>query len=190
MPAWKNIKFAAAAALFIWASAPVTSARADFKVDTLTPTLTHAALEIGGSFLLALTPKVEEALNKGIPLDIVIDFKLQRQRPILWDQEIAEWILRRQVRYHALTGRYFVTTEMGASESRESFNSMSEALRRLGSLNELRFVVPNELPVGQYALDVRASLDIEGLPAPLRPVAYTSRAWHLNSGWLRWKVGY
>jgi hypothetical protein len=67
---------------------------------------------------------------------------------------------------------------------------MSEALRRLGSLNELRFVVPNELPVGQYALDVRASLDIEGLPAPLRPVAYTSRAWHLNSGWLRWKVGY
>ena len=190
MLAWKKVNSILVAVLLARAFAPCTAAHADFKVDNLTPVLTRAALEVGGRLELALTPKVEEALSKGIPLDVVIDFKLQRQRQLLWDQGIAEWKLRRQVQYHALTDQYFVISEKGTSETRESFNSLSEALRQLGSLSDLRFDVPRELPAGNYALDVRVSLDIEALPAPLRPLAYTSRAWHLNSGWLRWKVGH
>ena len=189
MPAWKNsTRSLWLATLLISVSTVSASAWADFKVENVSAVLTHVALEIGGRLDLTLTPKVEEALSKGIPLDVVIDFKLQRQRPWLWDQGVASWKLRRQVRYHALTGRYFVRSDKPASETRESFNSLPEALRQLGALSELRLNVPDDLPAGSYAVDVRASLDIEALPAPLRPVAYTSRAWHLNSGWLRWKV--
>ena len=43
-------------------------------------------------------------------------------------------------------------------------------------------------PEGDYSVEVRASLDIEALPSPLRPVAYTSLAWRLNSGWSTWKL--
>ena len=43
-------------------------------------------------------------------------------------------------------------------------------------------------PDAVHSVDLRVSLDIEALPTPLRPVAYTSFTWHLNSGWSTWKV--
>ena len=74
------------------------------------------------------------------------------------------------------------------SETRESLLTQQEALKSLGSLNDLRLTLTNVAPADNYSVDVRASLDIEALPTPLRPVAYTSFAWHLNSGWTTWKV--
>jgi hypothetical protein len=59
----------------------------------------------------------------------------------------------------------------------------------MGTLNEISFEMPSLARTEQnYVLDVRVSLDIESLPAPLRPVAYTSLDWHLNSGWTTWTV--
>ena len=31
-------------------------------------------------------------------------------------------------------------------------------------------------------------LDVEALPPPLRPIAYTSGAWRLNSDWHKWDI--
>ena len=49
--------------------------------------------------------------------------------------------------------------------------------------------IPDALAAqGEYLVRMRAHLDIETLPAPLRPVAYTSPSWHLNSGWTTWTI--
>ena len=40
-----------------------------------------------------------------------------------------------------------------------------------------------------YMLYVRARLDIEALPSPLRPLAYLSSLWRLESEWYRWQPG-
>lgn len=191
MPAWKSLKFF----LLVIALLPILGAHtigyADFTVAKLTSKLTPETLELGGSLDLGLSPKVEEALNKGIPLDVIIELKLYRQRAYLWDENVAEWQLRRQIQFHALARQYLVNRGRGSAEGRESFSSVSDALKELGSLSNIKLKVPPDLPQqSSYALELRARLDIESLPTPLRPVAYTSRAWHLNSGWLRWNVGY
>ncbi|MGW8248727.1 MAG: DUF4390 domain-containing protein, partial [Acidiferrobacterales bacterium] len=69
----------------------------------------------------------------------------------------------------------------------ESFTSLSQALRSTGSLVDQEFQM-NHFPGKneKYLLEMRVSLSIESLPAPLRPVAYTSLAWRLNSGWTQW----
>lgn len=191
MPAWKNLRFLWPLIVLLPIVGGGTVGYADFKVTKLTSKLTLDTLELGGSLDLGLTSKVEEALNKGIPLDVIIELRLYRQRALLWDENVAEWRLRRQIRFHALTGQYFVNPGRTATEGRESFNSLSDALRQLGSLGNIKLSVPPDLPQqSSYALELRARLDIEALPTPLRPVAYTSRAWHLNSGWFRWNVGY
>ncbi|NCF09332.1 MAG: DUF4390 domain-containing protein, partial [Gammaproteobacteria bacterium] len=38
----------------------------------------------------------------------------------------------------------------------------------------------------RYGARLRASLDVEALPLPLRPVAYLSSAWDLTSEWHDW----
>ncbi len=179
-------RFAAAAlALTLW-----TDAAADFKITDVQPKFVDQTLVFAGNFDLSLSPKVEEALAKGIPLEIIIDIRLYHPRRFMWDKNIATWTLHRRIQYHALSGQYLVSTGEAEAETRESLLTQQEALKTLGSLNDLRLTLP-EAPRGdEYSVDVRVSLDIEALPTPLRPVAYTSFAWHLNSGWTTWKVAH
>ncbi len=165
------------------------SAVADFQVGEVQAKADGPALYLNGSLDLGLTSKVEEALNKGIPIDVVIAVRLYRKRTFLWDRNVASWAIRRQISYHALTGQYLVGGEPARTEDHESLNSLGEALTQLGALNDLKLPLPYTLPGNAvYTVEVRVNLDIEALPAPLRPVAYTSLAWHLNSGWTTWKV--
>lgn len=175
-----------AAALLLLSALP---AAADFKVADIQPRLDGGALLLNGNIDLALTAKVEEALFKGIQLEIVIDVRLYRLRWFVWHQDIGNWTLRRVIGYHALSGQYLIGTAEPGADTKESHSSMQEALKALGALNDLQLALPGAAaPADDYSVEVRASLDIEALPAPLRPVAYTSLAWRLNSGWSTWKL--
>jgi hypothetical protein len=87
----------------------------------------------------------------------------------------------------ALSSQYLVS---GVGQTQvESFTTLGQALRSTGTL------IDNEFPMNHfpskdenYLLEVRASLSIESLPAPLRPVAYTSTDWRLSSGWSEWRA--
>ena len=96
------------------------------------------------------------------------------------------------MRYHALSGQYLVSGPYDDSPQVESFTSLQQALKHIGAIEELSLPINQPLAVGdrRYLIELRASLDIERLPAALRPVAYTSPSWHLNSGWTTWKVRY
>ena len=163
-------------------------AAADFKIVDVQPKFTEQSLTFSGNLDLGLSPKVEEALAKGIPLEVVIDVRLYHRRRYLWDKNIASWTLRRRIQYHALSGQYLISEGEGESETRESLLTQQEALKQLGSLSDLKLALAATPSDGDYYTDIRVSLDIEALPTPLRPVAYTSFAWHLNSGWTSWKV--
>jgi hypothetical protein len=185
MRCWPNANLAAALGLATFAAVVA----ADFKTTEVRPRLTGATLEIAGQLDLALTPKVDEALNKGIPLEILVEVRLFRENNWWWDRKLGDWKLKREIRYHALSGQYLVKLSPLRGEAQESYTSLSDALRALGNLAELRFTL-DETPDDEaiHRVLVRASLDIEALPTPLRPVAYTSFAWHLNSGWSQWNV--
>jgi hypothetical protein len=162
---------------------------AGFKVSSVQPRVSGQTLFLGVSIELGLTPEVEEAIGNGIPVELAIDARLYRQRAFMWDKKVTTWKLRRELRYYALTGQYLIGAGGGAPLARESFTSLNEALVQMGALADLALPLNAPLaPDAQYHLEVRVALDIEALPALLRPVAYTSRAWHLNSGWTTWKV--
>lgn len=164
------------------------NANADFKVAELQPELGEQALVLNGQLELGLNIKVEEALAKGIPLEVVIDVHLYRERHFWWDAKIASWTLHRRIQYHALSGQYLVNTMEPEAESGESLLTLQEALKQLGFLDDVTLALEEPVTPGAHFVDVRVGLDIEALPTPLRPVAYTSLTWHLNSGWTSWKV--
>jgi len=162
-----------------------TQASAAFVVQKASPSFRDGKLYVNADMDLSLSDRVEEALGKGIPIYILIELRLKRPRKILWDEKIGEWSITRKVSYHALTSQYLVSSTGEAQV--ESYTSLSQALRGAGSLVDHEFRM-NHFPGKneKYLLELRVSLNIESLPAPLRPVAYTSRAWHLNSGWTKW----
>ncbi len=181
---WRRF-FVAALALAL-----VGPAAADFKVTEVQPTLADKSLVLTGNLDLSLSSSVEEALSKGIPLDVVIDVHLYQYRRYLWNKKIASWTLHRNIQYHALSGQYLVSDDDPGAEDHESLLTQQDALKQLGTLNEVTLPLAETPPAGGYSVELRVSLDIESLPTPLRPVAYTSFAWHLNSGWTSWKVAH
>lgn len=163
-------------------------ALARFAVAAVEPSVVGRTLLVSGNLELGLTPKVEEAIATGIPIELAIDFRLYRRRALLWDARVDSWTVRRELRYHALSGQYLISGGPSGAE-RESANSLDEALAEMGSLDQVSLPLAGALTDdADYRLDVRVALDVEALPSLLRPVAYTSPEWQLNSGWTTWTV--
>lgn len=174
--------------LLLWL-VPGGSVRADFKVTEVRPRIVDQSLAVSGNLDLELTSKVQEALSKGVPIEVIIDIDLYRVRTVLWDARVADWVLHRRISYHALSRQYLVTGHRHDADAIESFTSLQAALANMGLLDDLKLPLKRNLQsASQFYVSVRVSLDIDSLPAPLRPVAYTSLAWRLSSGWTRWNV--
>src|SRR4030065_1522134 len=75
-------------------------ALAEFKVAEVQPRFAPQSLVLAGQLDLGLNAKVEEALAKGIPLEIAIEVNLYRERRLLWDSKIATWTLPRRPQHH------------------------------------------------------------------------------------------
>lgn len=194
MPACKNghSVFTHAARLLgvIWALA-APAADAQFSVHDVQAQFADEALLLNTRIELALTAKTEEALTKGIPLDVIIEVRLIRQRTLLWDKRVADWQLRRRIQYHALSGQYLVSGLHPDVYDLASFDTLASALSHIGALQAAELPLTKNKNIStddRYSLELRVYLDLEALPSLLRPVAYTSPSWHLSSGWTTWTV--
>ncbi|MDX1655622.1 MAG: DUF4390 domain-containing protein [Candidatus Competibacteraceae bacterium] len=129
-----------------------------------------------------------EALFNGVPLTLQLEMEILRRRDWLWDETVASLTQRFRLEYHALARQYLVTN-LNSGEFR-SFPTRSAAMEYLGRIEDFPLIDSSLLePDGNYYYgQLRASLDIESLPAPLRPVAYLSSQWRLASPWYLWSL--
>lgn len=165
-------------------------ARADFDIGRAEPFIQERTLHVNTQFALTLNARTEEALSKGIPLEIVYEINLVRHRWWWTNKVIADWSLRRRIFFHALS-RQYVVTGLTDSEPAESFSSLSQALAHAGDLSELTLPLTAKKhfePGASHLVTLRAYLDIESLPTLMRPLAYVTPSWRLNTGWTEWPV--
>lgn len=181
-------RFAALLLCLFTACAAAPAAGKGFVVREVNAGFDHDRLVVTGSLDLELSDKAEEALSKGIPIDVLIEFSLNRERRLFFDKRIGEWTLRARIHYHALSGLYLVTLQ--DQDDPKSFPSARSALKFIGTLSRVSFPAPDAASdeKGSYWLGLRVRMDVESLPAPLRPLAYVLSAWRLKSGWTEWPV--
>jgi len=176
--------------VLLMASALSAPLHADFSVHNAEPFVLDRVIHVNTRFDFALNSKTEEALNKGIPLDVVVDIALVRQRWWWANKVITDVTVRRRISFHALSRQYLVTG-LYASDPTESFGLLNQALAHMGDFTELLLpLTPKKKiePDESYALAMRARLDIESLPTLMRPLAYVTPSWRLGTGWKLWSV--
>lgn len=128
-----------------------------------------------------------EALKHGIALQIHTALRLKMDRDWLWDLSLKETILRFRMEHHPLSGHYIVTDL--TSGVRHTYQTLQGAVGFLTELNNVPFFEASLLGKDvNYIGSMRTQLDIESLPAPLRPIAYLSSNWRLSSPWYEWKI--
>jgi hypothetical protein len=169
-------------------SPSIAAADAEFKV------IDARTREDDGSFLLSaeidyqFSERALEALENGVPLTILVHVQVRESDAWIWNESLVDQRLRYRIRYKPLSDRYLVSRLPGEDQGRV-FVTRQAAIAALGELKDLYLISEQRLdPEQTYEVHLLASLDIEELPLPLRPIAYLRAGWKLSSGWTRWPL--
>lgn len=128
-----------------------------------------------------------EALENGVPLTVDLHVQVRRDGAWIWEADIVDFRLRRQLRFLPLASSYQVIDI--ASGDKRRFLTRLAAIDALGEIRSLPVVAVDQLTAGEtYSMEIRSELDIEALPVPLRPTAYMSSGWKLSSDWSEWRI--
>jgi len=138
---------------------------------------------LDADFEIELSPRLEDAINKGVALYFEVEFELTRRRWYWFDEHPVSRQLMLRLYYHALTRQYRVSS--GALY--QSFSTLPDALRLLSRVRSWQVLERKQVDAGtDYQAALRMRLDVNQLPKPFQVNALTSREWNLASEWRRW----
>ncbi len=137
---------------------------------------------VDADFEFELTPRLEEALNGGVPLFFAIEFELTRPRWYWFDEKTATARINVRLSYNPLLRQYRVST----GPLHRNFSAFTDTLRTLSRVRSWLVLDKDKLqPETQYVAAVRMRLDSAQLPRPFQLSALTDRELSLASAWKR-----
>jgi hypothetical protein len=120
-------------------------------------------------FDISLSPVIEDALNKGVPLTFLLEFQLSSPRKYWFDDEIVTQTQFVTLSYHALSRQYLVNR----SGHQQSFSNLQQAKDDISNIKA-------------WAVVDKKRLDQTKLPKPVQVEAIGSDDWSIASERYRW----
>lgn len=163
------------------------AALADFTVEKVETRFQNDMLVMDAHVDYAFSRVALKALDNGVPLTLDVHVQLRRSDAWMWEESLVDEHLRYVIRYKPLSERYTVTRLPG--DDGRSYVTRDAAIAALGTIEGLQLVPKARLDAGRkYLIELRAALDVEELPLPLRPMAYLLPSWKLSTGWTEWPL--
>ncbi|HEX2826355.1 MAG TPA: DUF4390 domain-containing protein [Burkholderiales bacterium] len=151
-----------------------------------TVTVEDGAIQIDAQFDIQLTPTLEDALNKGVPLYFALDFELIRPRWYWFNDRVLALHQQYRLSFNALTRQY----RLGVGNLYQNYATVGEALEVMSRFRRRVEVDPGAVRRdAQYIAALRLRLDTSQLPKPFQVSALGSSQWQVSSDWYRWTVG-
>ena len=122
-----------------------------------------------------------------MPLRIELQAQLIREKRWVPDSTDAEIVVDYELEYRPLSQRYVVRS-LNSGEQ-ETFATLYSALNHLGRVDQLPLVDDSLLAAGKpYRVRLRALLQTQQYPAPLRLLFFWRSQWQLKSEWYEWSL--
>jgi hypothetical protein len=161
----------------LYADAPVSGV----AVQPESPTLVRVSARVS----LPLDEAIQKAVHHGVPLVLLTEVTLERERPWIWDEELGRVERRSELRYHALSGRYLLQSD--GQDRIENFGNLEQAFRRHGEMSgvPLELKAPRGKAPETFRVAVRGRVELQDLPflARIFPLG-AAAAWYHDTGWL------
>jgi len=171
---------------FAWAQDAVERA-GYFEVRSASTRLVGGVHLLDGRLQLVLSSEALEALSSGVPLTIELQLELIRVRRFVWDDVAAELALRYELEYRPLSQRYIVRNLNSGNQ--DSFATLYSALNSLGRVQGLPVIDDGLLEADKdHRVRLRAMLNTQQYPAPLRLLFFWRDQWQLQSEWFEWPL--
>jgi hypothetical protein len=136
-------------------------------------------------FDMQFSQRLEEAVNRGVPLYFVVEFELARPRWYWFDEKPVVQTQVYKISYTPLLRQYRLTL----GNQYQNFTRFEEVTRVLSRLRGWHVADKGALKKDQvYQASLRMRLDTAQLPKPFQLNAIASRDWTLASDWHRWTM--
>ena len=162
------------------------AARADnIEIKSAQVTLREDGYAVDADMEIALTPTLEDILNKGVALNFLLEFELIRPRWYWLNEKVIAQSQQYKLTYNTLTRQYRIS--LGTIY--QNFETLGEALRFISRPRNVPVAERATLQAGTtYAASLRMRLDVSQLPRPFQISALGSREWNMSSDWFRFPV--
>ena len=158
-----------------------------FEVRSASTRLVGGVHTLDARLQLVLSSEALEALSSGVPLVIELQLQMIRDRRFWWDDAEADLAVRFELEYRPLSQRYIVRNNNSGEQ--DSFATLYSALNNLGRVQGLPVIDDALLEPGdRYRVRLRAMLQTQQYPAPLRLLLFWRSEWQLQSEWFEWSL--
>jgi hypothetical protein len=141
--------------------------------------------QLDALFDIQFSPRLEEAVNRGVPLYFVVEFELSRPRWYWLDEKSVQATQTYKITYTPLLRQY----RLSVGNVYQNFTRFEEVTRVLSRIRGWHVADRGALKKdGTYQASLRMRLDTGQLPKPFQLNAIASRDWTLASDWHRWTL--
>jgi len=156
-----------------------------FEVRSAATALVGGVHILDARLQLVLSSEALSALSSGVPLTIELQLQIIRVRRFYFDSVDAELAIRYELEYRPLSQRYIVRNLNSGDQ--DSFATLYSALNSLGRVQDLPLIDDSLLESDKrYRIRLRAMLNTQQYPAPLRLLFFWRDQWQLQSEWSEW----
>jgi len=184
----RSVLFCLLAALLLWQPLPCIAATQGISIRDVNGRVIEDTYVINADIDYSFSAETEKALIHGVPLQFVTRITVKKLRHWLWDKTMGTVVYKFRLQYHPLSD-YYVVTSMNDGE-RQQFKKLPDVTNFLGKVKNYPLVPRHVIAAdtGEYYGQISVRLDIQSLPAPLRPLAYISTQWRLASPVYSWSI--
>jgi len=193
--AWPLVWLAVCSLLLV-ITEPSTSAPeeidAGFDIRNARTTLVDGVFLLDADISFVFSEEALEAIENGIPVTIILEMQVLSERSLIWDnlwwdKAIAQIEAKFRIETRPLSKTYLLRN-LNSGET-QVFASFAELVVGLGMIRNFPLLDEHLIDdESRYYLRLRTRLDIESLPSPMRPWAYLSSLWRLQSDWFEWPL--
>lgn len=138
---------------------------------------------LSAEFAIDLGPRLEDAVTRGVALNFILEFVLERPRQYWIAEHIVTRLQTYKLSYSSLTRQF----RLAGGALHQNFGSLDEALRALGHIGMQVLADKGALkPDEKYQAAVRLTLDRGQLPKPFQIDAITDHEWQIDAKVKRW----
>jgi hypothetical protein len=155
----------------------------DAKLTNIIVTNTRDDLLVYLSVEGAFTPKMVQAIKRGVPASFSFFVNLRRTRSMWFDEEIADLTITHTIKYNSLKKEYAVTRSWD-SGSPVIVQSLAAAQKLMTEIDSLKVISLALLEKGkQYQIQAKAKLNRVTLPYYLHYILFFLSLWDFETDW-------
>ena len=181
----RRLAFAVIAVLVLGTGQDSVDREGYFEVRSASTQPVDGVHTLDARLQLVLSSEALAALESGVTLTIEMQMQVIRVKRFLVDTVEAELAVRYELEFRPLSQRYIVKNLNSGDQ--DSFATLYSALNSLGRVQGLPVIDDALLlPDRTYRLRLRAMLNTQQYPAPLRLLFFWRGQWQLQSEWFEW----